>query len=160
MSPSPPGPVLRRLLRAPAALYDWRLGWLLGHRFLRLTHAGRRSGRHFHTMLEVLRWDGVTHEVVVMAGLGRRADWLRNVEAGGAVEVAISRERFTPDHRILPVDEAAAVLADYERRNRLLAPVLRKALGWLVGWPYNGSDEARRRLVEQLALVAFEPVRT
>lgn len=32
---------MRWLLRAPARLYDWNLGWLLGHHFVRLTHVGR-----------------------------------------------------------------------------------------------------------------------
>jgi len=32
-----PGPIVRRLLRSPALLYDCNVGWLLGHRFLRLT---------------------------------------------------------------------------------------------------------------------------
>jgi hypothetical protein len=60
-----PGPVLRRLLRAPSLLYDWHAGWLLGRRFLRLTHRGRRSGRRYRTVLEVVgtgrapwRYDG------------------------------------------------------------------------------------------------------
>ena len=48
------GPVARRMARLPSRLYDWRLGWLLGHRFLRLTHVGRRSGRRYRTVLEVV----------------------------------------------------------------------------------------------------------
>ena len=32
MPPTRPNPVLRHLLRAPASLYRWRCGWLLGHR--------------------------------------------------------------------------------------------------------------------------------
>ena len=53
-----PGRVTRMLLRAPGHLYDWRCGWLLGHRFLRLTHIGRNSGRHYQTMLEVIMASG------------------------------------------------------------------------------------------------------
>lgn len=49
-----PGSTLAKLLRAPARLYDWHAGWILGRRFLRLTHVDRRSGRHYHTMLEVI----------------------------------------------------------------------------------------------------------
>ena len=30
-------------LRAPVYLYRWRLGWLLGKRFVLLTHIGRRT---------------------------------------------------------------------------------------------------------------------
>ena len=49
------------------------------------------------------------------------------------------------------------MLTDYERRNRWVMPVIRRALSWLVGWRYDGSDEARRRLVGQLPFVAFRP---
>lgn len=153
------GPVAKRLLRAPGYLYDMDAGWLLGQRFLRLTHVGRRSGRTYRTVLEVVgRTD--SGEYVVLAGLGSNADWFRNVQAGPAVEVVAGRRRFVPSHRVLGVEEADAVVAGYERRNRLAAPVVRRVLSWLVGWRYDGSSEARRRLVEQLPLVAFGPTRS
>ena len=39
-----PGPILAAVLRAPARLYDWNVGWVLGRRFLRLTHVGAAPG--------------------------------------------------------------------------------------------------------------------
>ncbi len=122
-----------------------------------LTHVGRRSGREYHTVLEVLHLDGPSKEVVVVAGLGRSADWYRNVQAHPPIEVAIGRDRFRPAARDLDEYEAVAVLADYERRNWWVAPVVRRMLTWLVGWDYDGSDPARRRLVRALPLVAFRP---
>jgi deazaflavin-dependent oxidoreductase (nitroreductase family) len=155
MAKDRPGPVLRRLLAAPLWLYRARLGWLLGRRFLMLTHVGRRSGRTYRTVVEVVaRPDG---EYVAVAGFGPTTDWLRNVEAGGGREVAVGRQTFRPAVRRLDVDEAARVLADYERRNRLAAPVVRAVLSRLVGWRYTGTDEERRRLVTERPLVAFRP---
>lgn len=61
-----PGPVLRRMLRAPAVLYDHNLGWLFGHRMLRPTHTGRRSGRTYRTVLEVIGIDRTNREVFVL----------------------------------------------------------------------------------------------
>jgi deazaflavin-dependent oxidoreductase (nitroreductase family) len=152
-----PGPILRRVLRLPALLYDWNAGWLLGHRFLRLTHAGRRSGRRYRTVLEVIGTGPAPGEVIVMAGLGRSADWYRNVMAHPAIEVAIARQRFRPAYRVLGEPEAVAVLADYERRNRWATPLVRRTLTWLVGWTYDGSEDARRRLAHELPLIAFRP---
>jgi deazaflavin-dependent oxidoreductase (nitroreductase family) len=152
-----PGPITRRLLRAPARLYDWHLGWLLRGRFLRLTHVGRRSGRRHQTLLEVLGTGPAPGEVVVIAGWGGSDDWYRNVRADGATEVAIGRRRFRPAYRVLGEAEAVRTLAAYERRNRWLAPVVRRVLGWLVGWHYDGSPGARRRLVGQLPMIAFRP---
>jgi deazaflavin-dependent oxidoreductase (nitroreductase family) len=146
-----------RVLRIPAVLYDLNLGWLLGRRFLRLTHVGRRSGRHFQTMVEVIGEDVVARELFVMVGLGRRAQWYRNVTAGGAAEIAIGRQRFAPCYRELDVPQASEVLADYERRNRLLVPVVRAMLSRLVGWSYDGSREARERLAGERPILAFRP---
>ncbi len=145
----------RRLLRVPTLLYRWNLGWLLGERFLMLTHVGRRSGRQYRTVLEVVGRLPVSDEFVVLAGFGRTADWLRNAEAGGAREVVVGRRRFRPTVRMLAEDAAAGVLAEYERRNRLIRVVLHRVLSRLAGWPYLGTDDQRRRLVSQLPLVAF-----
>jgi deazaflavin-dependent oxidoreductase (nitroreductase family) len=150
------GATLKRLLRAPVLLYDADLGWLLGRRFLCLTHVGRRSGRRYRTVLEVVGSDSKSGEVIVVAGLGRAAEWYRNVTANpDRVEVQIARERFRATHRVLAEQEAVDALGAYERRNRLAAPVIHRVLGWLVGWPYDGSESARRRLAGELPLVAF-----
>ena len=155
--PSPPGGVLRWLLRAPVHLYRAGLGWLLGHRFLLLVHRGRRSGRRYETVLEVVRYDAASRESVVVAGWGRRTGWLHNVDAGRAVEVRTARQRFVPAIRHLPTDEAVEVVAGYERANRFIAPIVRGVLSRLVGWRYDGSPAGRRRLVEQLPLLGFRP---
>ena len=157
MRPRRPGPRMKRLLRAPARLYDWHLGWLLGRRFLRLTHVGRRSGRRYQTVLEVVGENPRTGELIVVAGFGRSADWYRNLQAGGAREVEIGMERFVPVHRVLGEAKAEAVLADYERRNRLVAPLIRTVLSRLVGWRYDGSESARRALVCELPMVGLRP---
>lgn len=147
----------RWLLRAPLRLYDLRLGWIFGRRFLCLTHTGRRSGRRRRTVLEVVGHGPRDGEVIVVSGLGPGADWYRNVQAGGAVEVALGRVTFRPVHRVLTEAEAAGVLRAYERRNRRLAPIVHRVLSRLVGWDYDGSDGARRRLVGELPMVGFRP---
>jgi deazaflavin-dependent oxidoreductase (nitroreductase family) len=151
-------PGWRRLFRAPAFLYRHGWGWLLGRRFLLLIHVGRRSGLRRETVLEIVDYRESGPEAVVVSGLGRNADWLRNIEARpDAQEVMIGRSRFAASHRLLGTDEAVRVVAGYERRNRLIAPVVRSVLSRLLGWPYRGSDAERRRLAAQLPLVAFRP---
>ena len=150
-------PLVVRALRAPTVLYDWGLGWMLGRRFLRLTHRGRRTGRLFQMMLEVIGERPVEQELFVMVGLGRRAQWYRNVVHDGAVEIAIGRARFQPAYREVPVPEAVALVADYERRNRLLTPIVRATLSRLIGWRYDGTPTARERLVSERPILAFRP---
>lgn len=157
MSSPRPGRILALVLRAPGRLYDWNAGWLLGQRFLRLTHVGRRTGTTHHTMLEVIGVRPAVGEFIVIAGLGPSANWYRNLQVHPALEVAVGTRRFRPQHRELDETEAVAVLADYERRNRLAAPVVRRVLSWLVGWHYDGTDAARHRLAKDLPVLALRP---
>jgi deazaflavin-dependent oxidoreductase (nitroreductase family) len=148
---------VRAVLKLPVFVYRLHLGFLLGERFLLLEHRGRRSGRTYRAVLEVVRVDREDGEVVVMSGWGRRANWLRNVIAGGALGVQVGRRRFAPEVRLLGVDEASSALAAYERRNRIAAPLIRRVLSRLAGFPYDGSREGRRRIVQELPLVGFRP---
>lgn len=157
MAAARPNPVLRRVFRAPVYLYRWRCGWLLGRRFLLLVHVGRRSGRRRETVLEVLEYRPHSREAVVMSAFGRDAQWLRNIRAAPGPEVTLGSRHFVAACRFLDADEAAAVLAGYERRNRFAAPIVRRVLSRLLGWRYDGSPDARRRLVRELPLIAFRP---
>src|SRR5207248_4487384 len=44
------------------ALYSAHAGRLLGHRFLLLAHCGRRTGRVYRAVLEVVAWDEVASD--------------------------------------------------------------------------------------------------
>lgn len=114
-------------------------------------------GRRYHTVLEVLAWRATTREAVVVSGFGRAANWYRNVLSGGAVEVEIARECWLPQARALAPAEAVEVLADYERRNRLLVPMVRRLLSRLARVEYDGSHAARLAVVDARPMVAFRP---
>lgn len=147
----------RRAFAAPNALYRHGLGRVLGRRFLQLTHVGRKSGTEHTVVLEVLRYDQHTGEAVVISGFGTRAQWLRNLRANEDARISFGRTPRRATVRVLGTDEAIDVLAAYERRYRVLRPVLRRLLSPLVGFDYRGTDEDRRRLVELLPLIAFRP---
>jgi len=157
MGINPKKGVLGYVFRAPVYLYRWHLGGLLGHRFLLLSHTGRRSGLRRQTVLEVIRYLPTIPEAVVMSGFGRKSDWLQNIEANEDEEISIASMHFKASHRFLSESEAESALRDYENRNRLMAPVVRRVLSALLGWEYTGSSDDRRRLIAQLPLVAFRP---
>ncbi|MFN2345968.1 MAG: nitroreductase family deazaflavin-dependent oxidoreductase [Dermatophilaceae bacterium] len=148
------------VLGLPRHLYRHGWGWLLGHRFLQLTHVGRRTGQVHTTVLEVAGSDQKSGEVMVVSGFGPGSDWLRNIRANGRAEISIGRESFPASFRMAPVEEATEILADYERRNRLAAPLIRLVLSRLLGWRYDGTPQARRRAAEALPVVAFSRCRT
>lgn len=150
-----PRRLVRLLFRLPIFIYRCHLGWLLGHRFLLLTHRGCRSGATHTTMLEVLHYDPATRESVVLSGMGTRADWYRNIEAHPALAVRTGRLCYTPAYRVLTRGEVEAVAARFAREHpwevRLMAPVL-KRLGWSAG-----DGQGGRGLPPNVVLVAFRP---
>jgi deazaflavin-dependent oxidoreductase (nitroreductase family) len=118
-----------RIVRTPLWLYRRDLGFLLGKRFLYLAHQGRLSGLRRETVLEVVRLDHDAGEAIVIAFWGNRADWVRNLRAGRALEMRIGHLRFAePEHRFLPPDECRSALVGYREAYpfmwRILASVL------------------------------------
>ncbi|MGH3145271.1 MAG: nitroreductase family deazaflavin-dependent oxidoreductase, partial [Rubrobacter sp.] len=63
--------------------------------------------------------------------------------------------RYVPEQRFLAPEEVYAEIAAYERRHPLLARTLPR---WL-GYPLDGTDEARRRFADSVRMVAFRPER-
>jgi deazaflavin-dependent oxidoreductase (nitroreductase family) len=146
-------PLVRLLLRLPIGLYRLGLGWLLGHQFLLLTHAGRRTGRVRQTALKVLRYDPETGESVVAAAWGPTADWYRNVRARPALAVRTAHDRFVPEQRLLPPAEAFAVFDAWARRQRWFARLMLGQIG--VSWEVPEAE--RRALVARFPFVGFRP---
>jgi len=149
--------VLWYIFRLPVYLYRWRLGWIFGHRCLLLTHVGRRTGLRRQTVLEIVEYRKEGPEAVVVNGFGPNSDWVRNIEAKPDEEVTVALQHFIAAHRFLDEGEATRVIRGYERRNRFIAPIVRRGLSWILGWQYHGTEGDRQRLVRQLPLIAFRP---
>lgn len=148
-----PRGVLRILFRLPIYLYRLDLGWVLGYRFLMVTHQGRKSGLLRQTVLEVVHYDSATSQSIVVAALGEQADWYRNVQAAAALEVQTGRLRYVPDHHFLTPDATYDVWTRFERKHPREASIAVR----LLGWTYDGTEAGRRRLAGEIRLVAFRP---
>ncbi len=133
-------------------LYRARLGWLLGHRFMLITHVGRKSGKTRRTCVMVLRLDPPSGEAFVAAG-SPRADWYQNIHASPAVEVAVGVRRYRPAQRFLTAEEIADVLIWSRDHQRFRARVQSR----FFHWPWPPSDEDLQRLSRSLGGVAFRP---
>ncbi|HEX6819134.1 MAG TPA: nitroreductase family deazaflavin-dependent oxidoreductase [Ktedonobacterales bacterium] len=152
-APARPRGLLKWAFNVPRLLYRVHLGWLLGHRFLLLTHRGRKTGVLHQTILEVVRYDPRTRESTVLSAYGDRSDWYRNIQAHLALELRTGRDRYTPAQRTLTPDETYTVLADYRRRyGPLLGLVLR-----YMGYAYTGKEEELRAIAAQTHAVGFRP---
>ncbi len=152
----PYNPVGRILFRAPVWLYRLGMGWILGSRFLLLTHRGRRSGTLHNTVIEVIKYDPATDTYYVISGFGRRADWFRNICKNPRVTITVGRHRFSAVAHILPSEEAQEILEDFIHRHpletRLILP--------LFGYRTLSTSQSRKHFVEKYPVVAFKVQQT
>jgi hypothetical protein len=84
-----PGRLALAVFRLPLPLYRRGWGWLLGHTFLLLVHAGRKTGKLRSTVAMALRYDPETHEAVICSAWGQNTDWVRNIRVRPALQVQI-----------------------------------------------------------------------
>lgn len=145
------------LFRVPVWFYRAGLGWLLGRRFLLLTHRGRTTGRVRHAVLEVISFDPDSRESVVVSAYGSQADWYRNIRNTPALRIRTGRLDYVPRQRFLSMEEAQEVAVEFARNHPWELRLLSQAL------PVTGaldSDASRPDQVSALAalpMVGFAP---
>ncbi len=137
--------------RLPIWLYKAHLGWLLGKRFMLLTHIGRKSGLPRYAVIEVIKHDAARKIWYAASGFGEKSDWYRNVMKTPQVTLQVGRRTFRAAARRLPSDEAEAVLRDYASRH----PVALHELSKIIGLSYDGTPKSLRRMAESLPIIAF-----
>jgi deazaflavin-dependent oxidoreductase (nitroreductase family) len=148
-----PGRLALVVFRLPLGLYRRGWGGLLGHTFLLLVHAGRRTGKPHSAVAMVLRYDPGTGEAVICSAWGPDTDWIRNIRARPALRVQLGREAFTPRQRFLSEEESLAVVAGFRREH----PGRVRLISRILGWGDLRSDTAAREFVSTRPFVAFRP---
>lgn len=149
----PPRGWKRIAWRLPIWLYRIRLGWLLGERFLLLTHTGRKSGLPRHAVLEVVRYDRATNTYYVASGFGEKSDWFRNVMKTPQVAIQVGRRQMAAGAERLSLEDAAHELLDYGRRH----PTALRNLARILGFQIENTEEDVRALAHVVPIVAFRP---
>lgn len=134
-------------------LYRLHLMWLLGRRFLIVSHVGRVTGELHRTCLMVLRDDRDTGEIVVVAG-SRTADWYRNVLAAPPVEVAIGNDRFKPSVRPLTRGDLRRYLAEARRDH----PWTARVQAAFFHWPWPATPRQLDEMANRLGGIALTPL--
>ena len=149
-----PRGLLRCVLRLPIWLYRLRLGWLLGERFLLLTHIGRTTGRPRHTFLEVLRRDRVTETYIVASGWGMHSDWWRNIQHNPDVTITVGGHKRPAHATCLSITEGAQELWEYAQRHPRAFRVLTSVL---TGQRMRGTAERCHEFVQSVPIIALRP---
>lgn len=140
------------IFKLPLLLYRLRLGWLMGKRFMRLTHVGRRSGKVRKTILAVLRFDHKTKEIYAVSAW-KGSDWTYNVQASPALQVETGFVRYTPTQRTLAPEEIATAFVEYCQQR----PLFSRMVCRIPGWKWDSSYEEFLELARTLRGVAFRP---
>ena len=107
----------RLLLRLPIYLYLSGLGFLLGDRFLMLTHTGRKSGKKRRVVLEVVQHDIVNNRYFIASGWGKKSNWYQNILNIPDVRFQIRNQKFNGYATTTDSEKAADVIYDYATRN-------------------------------------------
>ena len=150
----PPGKALRFGLRLPIWLYRARLGWLLGGRFLMLTHTGRKSGLARQTVIEVVQHEKATDTYYVVSGWGEKADWYQNIRQTPSVTVHTGRRTFQSNAEFIPVDDAVDILKAYAREH---PTAFNELSGLFLGERMKPDSDAPQRIAGKMPMVAFRP---
>lgn len=140
------------VFKLPLVLYRLRLGWLFGHRFMLLTHVGRRSGKVRQTVLAVLHFDAHTKELKAVSAWNA-SEWHKNIQAAPALQVETGLTRYTPVQRDLSAEEIAQLFVDF-RRDR---PLFSRMVCRIPGWKWDSSFDEFLELARTLRGVAFRP---
>jgi deazaflavin-dependent oxidoreductase (nitroreductase family) len=151
---TPPSKALRFGLRLPIWLYRAHLGWLLGDRFLMLTHTGRKSGQPHQTVIEVVQHKKDPDTYYVVSGWGEKSDWYQNIRKTPSVIVHTGSRTFRSKAEFIPKEKAVDLLAAYAHDH----PVAFNELsGLFLGEHGKPGNDAPDRIAEKMPMVAFHP---
>ena len=151
---TPPSKALRFGLRLPIWLYRAHLGWLLGSRFLMLTHTGRKSGLPRQVVIEVVQHKKETGAYYVVSGWGEKSDWYQNIRKTPSVTIHTGGRTFQSEAEFVSKENAVPILESYARNH----PVAFQELsGLFLGEHGKPSRDAPERIAEKMPMVAFHP---
>jgi deazaflavin-dependent oxidoreductase (nitroreductase family) len=145
-------PFLIPMFKLPIILYRLHLGWMLGMRFLQITHVGRRSGKVRRTILAALHVDRETKEIYAVSAW-KGSDWYHNIQATPALLVESGWMRYAPLQRSLSPEEIATAFVEFRRKY----PIFSRMVCRITGWKWDSTYEELLELARTLRGVAFTP---
>jgi deazaflavin-dependent oxidoreductase (nitroreductase family) len=140
------------IFKLPVFLYRLRLGWLLGKRFMQITHVGRHTGKVRRSILAVLRFDQKTKEIYAVSAW-KGSDWYYNIQSSPALQVERGFVRYVPTQRTLSPEEITTTIVEYRKRHPIFSWIICR----IPGWKWDSTYDEFLELARTLRGVAFRP---
>ncbi len=150
-----PGKFLKFFFKVPVSMYKIGFGgferWF-GAQWMLITHIGRKSGKRYDSMVDVMDYDKATDTYYVEAAYGTRADWYRNIQASPNFEARVGRRKFLARAESLSNENTADTLVRFYRAK----PAYTRSVMAMVGMKFNGEEDLRA-IAPKLMLLAVHP---
>ena len=150
----PPHALVRFLFRLPILAFRAHLGWLLGNRFLMLTHFGRKTGLRRHVVLEVVWHDMERDAFVVASGWGSKSDWYKNILSRPRIEYQVGRQRYRGFATPLDDADARRVIRAYATQHALAFRLISR---WILGRSVGLDEDGFSAMTSRVPLVRLAP---
>lgn len=145
---------MKTIQKIHRVLYAIGLGPLIGRIILLLTTTGRRSGLKRVTPLQ---YEKIGEDFYLGAARGRKADWVRNIQANPQVEIRVGAKRFIGQAEVVtdPSRFADFLEVRLERHPRMIGFIMEKAHGL----PRRPSREQLEGLAAEEVVVIVRPAK-
>ena len=150
-----PGKLQKIFFKVPVWLHKMGFGgWerLIGAQWMLITHIGRKSGRQYDSMVDVMDYDKVTDTYYIEAAYGARADWFKNIQASPNFSARVGRRKFLAHATLLSNENTADMLVKFYREK----PAYTRSVMAMVGIKFNGEEDLRT-IAPELMLLAIHP---
>ncbi|MBI5352080.1 MAG: hypothetical protein HZB50_05535 [Chloroflexi bacterium] len=149
-----PNGLLKFFFKFPVLLHKIGLGgWerLIGAQWMRITHIGRKSGKRYDSMVDVMDYDKATDTYYIEAAYGARADWYKNIR-DSVFQAQVGHRKFKARAGALTTEGAGDMLVKFFRNK----PAYTRSVLAMVGLKFKDEAELRE-LGKNLTLLAVKP---
>ncbi len=151
-----PRGLLKFFFKMPLFLHKVGIVWWIekfsGAQWMLITTTGRKSGKPRQVMVDVVDYDKEADIFYIEAAYGRRADWVRNIQANPDFRAQVGRRKFTARAEFLPPEVAEEKLVMLVRK----VPKYARAVMAMAGLKYSNEAELRA-LAHNMLMLAVKP---
>jgi len=149
--PAPPRGIKAVPWRLPIWIYRLGFGWLLGNKFLLLTHQGRKTGTTRQAVLEVIQSSPEDGRYLVVSGFGKRSHWYQNVIQNPQVSIQVGSKTMKAEAKQLDPIQSGEIMLEYAQKY----PRNLRSLANILGYNIEHTPEGYREFGRNIPVIQF-----